>query len=85
MNVQHGNRPFYFFCIFSLGHKCGTRQPFQQQTQETVEAAEICRMSGQKGMLFKINNNNNNALIKNTNDVSLWYRVYRKGVKGLVE
>lgn len=35
---------------FSLGYKCGARQPFQQQAEETAEAAEICRMSGQEGI-----------------------------------
>lgn len=38
-----------FIYIF-LGHKCRARQPVQQQAEETAEAAEICRMSGQEGI-----------------------------------
>lgn len=33
----------------SSGYECGARQPVQQQTEETTETTEICRMSGQKG------------------------------------
>lgn len=35
--------------VISAGYECGAGQPLQQQAEETAEAAEICRMFGQKG------------------------------------
>lgn len=40
---------FVIFLCLSSGYECGARQPVQQQTEETTETTEICRMSGQKG------------------------------------
>lgn len=45
---------YFFFIFFFIGHKCRARQPVQQQAEETAEAAEICRMSGQEGIKSSI-------------------------------
>lgn len=54
---------YFTFCLiktllvhYSKGYKCGARQPFQQQAEETAEAAEICRMSGQEGIFLLYQN-----------------------------
>lgn len=42
----------FFSC--ALGNKCRTGQSLQQQTEETVEAVEICRMLRKEGKLIRM-------------------------------
>lgn len=38
----------------ALGNKCRTGQSLQQQAEEAVEAAEICRMLRKEGKLIRV-------------------------------
>lgn len=42
------------FFPYALGNKCRTGQSLQQQTEEAVEAIEICRMLRKEGKLVRM-------------------------------